>query len=122
MTGHNRERLLAAVEALRVWQRGEQRAPHKPLLLLLMLGRARIGGERSCAFPTSRMISAICSATSAHHDPPTRVPVLASEDGWRLGDPAGGVPAAASCRHPITVCRSHLAGRSAAVGMARTAT
>jgi putative restriction endonuclease len=31
--------ILDRVDKLRVWQRGGQRAPHKPLLLLLALGR-----------------------------------------------------------------------------------
>ena len=31
--------LLAAFAGIRVWQQGGQRAPHKPLLVLLMLGR-----------------------------------------------------------------------------------
>lgn len=34
-----RERLLAAVDQLRLWRRGGERAPHKPLLVLIMLGR-----------------------------------------------------------------------------------
>ena len=35
----NREEFLRALEDLNVWKRGGVRAPHKPLLLLLALGR-----------------------------------------------------------------------------------
>ncbi len=35
----NREEFLAALDSLNVWKRGGVRAPHKPLLLLLALGR-----------------------------------------------------------------------------------
>jgi len=41
--------LLARVDALNVWTRGSVRAPHKPLLLLLALGRLSQGQE-SLAF------------------------------------------------------------------------
>ena len=35
----NREEFLTALDNLNVWKRGGVRAPHKPLLLLLALGR-----------------------------------------------------------------------------------
>ena len=37
------ENLFSRVDKLNVWQRGSQRAPHKPLLLLLALGRQSRG-------------------------------------------------------------------------------
>src|SRR6185503_9919217 len=39
-----------SVQNLNVWQRGDQRAPHKPLLILLALGRIVRGQERLAAF------------------------------------------------------------------------
>lgn len=45
-----RAELVEAVDRLRVWRRGGQRAPHKPLLVLLMLGRLAQGAERLVAF------------------------------------------------------------------------
>lgn len=42
--------LLEAFDNLRVWRRGDQRAPHKPLLVLLALGRARRGLPRLAPF------------------------------------------------------------------------
>ena len=44
------EQLLAAVTQLRVWRRSDQRAPHKPLLVLLMLGRVRLDRPRLTTF------------------------------------------------------------------------
>lgn len=38
-----REEILAAFDALNVWKRGEQRAPHQPLLVLLALGKWQQG-------------------------------------------------------------------------------
>lgn len=45
-----RDQLERAVENLRVWQRGGQRAPHKPLLVLLLLGRSLQGRQRLVPF------------------------------------------------------------------------
>lgn len=42
--------VLAQFRSLRVWQRGDERAPHKPLLLLLALGRYANGGERQISY------------------------------------------------------------------------
>ena len=41
-----RRRLLEALGQLNIWQQGDRRAPHKPLLLLLVLGRVRRGEGR----------------------------------------------------------------------------
>lgn len=43
-------RLRAAVRTLRQWQRGDERAPHKPLLVLHALGRVARGEPRLVAF------------------------------------------------------------------------
>ena len=40
------EQLLARLSALRQWRSGDQRAPHKPLLLLLALANVQRGGPR----------------------------------------------------------------------------
>jgi putative restriction endonuclease len=40
------EELKQHIRQITVWRRGEQRAPHKPLLLLYALGRCLNNGER----------------------------------------------------------------------------
>lgn len=47
MTG---DEVLAQVQAIRQWRAAEQRAPHKPLLLLLALGNLQTHGERLMTF------------------------------------------------------------------------
>ena len=42
--------LLALIERIRPWKRGDKRAPHKPLLLLMALGRLQRGEGRLVAF------------------------------------------------------------------------
>jgi putative restriction endonuclease len=44
--------IRAAVRAVRTWVRGDQRAPHKPLLLLYALGRVQRGEGRLVPFTT----------------------------------------------------------------------
>lgn len=41
---------LERVESIRRWSRGGERAPHKPLLLLLALGRLQRGGDDALRF------------------------------------------------------------------------
>ncbi len=44
MLAMNREEILQAFDRMRVWQRGDQRAVHKPLLVLYVLARIGAGG------------------------------------------------------------------------------
>jgi putative restriction endonuclease len=46
----NAQELLARINTLNVWKKGDQRAPHKPLLLLLALARLNTGQPRLIAF------------------------------------------------------------------------
>ena len=46
----NRQSLLDALERLKVWTRGGDRAPHKPLLLLLAFGRLWRGQPRLASY------------------------------------------------------------------------
>lgn len=47
-----RAEILQAFDSIRVWQRGDQRAPHKPLLILLELGRLARGEPAAVSFDT----------------------------------------------------------------------
>lgn len=47
----NDDEVVRRFEGIRQWRAGEQRAPHKPLLLLLALGRLQAGEERLVTFP-----------------------------------------------------------------------
>ncbi len=42
--------ILQRVAGLNVWSRGQERAPNKPLLILLALGRLSQGGKRLCPY------------------------------------------------------------------------
>jgi len=43
-------RLMEALQSVSVWRRGSQRAPHKPLLLLMALARIQRGEDRLVAY------------------------------------------------------------------------
>lgn len=45
-----RNQILQAFDRIRVWQQGDKRAPHKPLLVLLALGRVQRGNPTSIKF------------------------------------------------------------------------
>jgi len=47
---NTRSDILRRFSKLKVWKRGDQRAPHKPLLVLLSLGRVAAGSERLVRF------------------------------------------------------------------------
>ncbi|MYC96352.1 MAG: restriction endonuclease [Caldilineaceae bacterium SB0661_bin_32] len=42
----DREEITRKFESLRIWQRGDERAPHKPLLILYAVGRLLQGAQR----------------------------------------------------------------------------
>ena len=64
-----REALHRKLDELNVWKRGNERAPHKPLLLLLAMGRAVRGEERLVSF---REIEAPLTGLLRHFGPPRR--------------------------------------------------
>ena len=66
------ERLLAAIAAIKPWKRGGQRAPHKPLLLLLALGRIQHGEPRDVLYadidaPLRKLLEDFGPSRQAHH-------------------------------------------------------
>ena len=64
-----REALHQRLDELKVWKRGDQRAPHKPLLLLLAMGRAVREEERLVSF---REIEMPLTGLLRHFGPPRR--------------------------------------------------
>jgi MoxR-like ATPase len=79
--GQARERLLAAIQELRVYQEGDIRAPHKPLLLALVLaGYAKGTAKRSVRYSEveGRLRSLIRQFSSLSPD------IEAQEPFWRL--------------------------------------
>ena len=62
-----RETLQQKLDELNVWKRGDERAPHKPMLLLLAMGRAVRGEERLVSF---REIEAPLTDLLRHFGPP----------------------------------------------------
>lgn len=44
------EDLKKAINSLRIWQRGDQRSPHKPLLFLYTLGQVSRGEPRKMKY------------------------------------------------------------------------
>ncbi len=50
MAKSRHDQFLKQLQNLNVWKRGDQRAPHKPLLLLWYLGHVQRGGERLVPF------------------------------------------------------------------------
>ena len=64
-----RETLQQKLDELNVWKRGDERAPHKPMLLLLAMGRAVRGEERLVSF---REIEAPLTDLLRHFGPPRR--------------------------------------------------
>ena len=46
----NRNEFLRKIDEINVWKNGEKRAPHKPLLLLLALGRVLNGEDRLASY------------------------------------------------------------------------
>ncbi|MDE2978139.1 MAG: hypothetical protein OXU63_11545 [Acidobacteriota bacterium] len=46
MTDMTREDFLRRIADIKLWRRGNERAPHKPLLLLFALGRVQRGEKR----------------------------------------------------------------------------
>ena len=83
--------VLDRFAGINVWKRGEERAPHKPLLILYALARLQRGEPRLVRFDELEAPCAICCSTSAlPQELPPGVPVLAPAVGWSVDHPAAG--------------------------------
>src|SRR6516162_2546912 len=76
----NRESILRRFDKLNVWRRGDQRAPHKPLLVLYALGRWSRGEGGDVAF---RDAESVLTSLLKEFGPP-RQSYHAEYPFWRL--------------------------------------
>ena len=86
-----RTQLLRAVDTLNIWKRDGRRAPHKPLLLLLVLGRLRAGEDPRMAFslieePLRDLLTAFGPPRKPHPEYPFWH--LATDGIWEVQGPA----------------------------------
>jgi len=93
---HSRARILEEFSRLKIFQRGEQRAIHKPLLVLFALGRIARGDARLMDFaeiePDFKSLLqefGPSSAPSSRHYPFWHLATDASGTLWELEGPAG---------------------------------
>lgn len=86
-----RDEILRAFESVRVWQGAGQRAPHKPLLILLELGRLAAGGAPSIEFseaePKLRALLEEFGPWRARQSPNLPFWHLQTDGLWRLEGP-----------------------------------
>ena len=88
----NEKEFLAQIDNLRVWQRNSERAPHKPLLILLALARLHNGQDRYIPFDqVSEVLGGLLRSFGpkrrSHHP---EQPFLRLEQGiWKLTDANG---------------------------------
>lgn len=85
---------LARVLSLRVWSRDGQRAPHKPLLLLMVLARLQREEPAMVSFgeleaPLTNLLRDFGPARRSHH-PEFPFHHLASDGLWKISTPDGG--------------------------------
>jgi putative restriction endonuclease len=85
--------ILRAFDNLRVWQQGDRRAPHKPLLILLALGRVARGENRQAEYAELEpKLGQLLQEFGPSRSSATRhFPFwhLATDGLWQLDGPAG---------------------------------
>lgn len=114
MTLHSQD-VLKAFERIRVFQRGEQRAVHKPLLILLALARIAQDAPRMVTFediegPFKSLLAEFgpSSAPNSRHYPFWH---LATDGVWQLDGPADFLNRPAGATPNLTELRKlHIAG------------
>lgn len=99
-----------AIARLRPWSRGGERAPHKPLLLLLAFERTRAGRPRLVAFTEIetplRDLIATFGPTRARYHPEYPFWRLQADGLWEVEDAAAFGSRASNTDPPITELRS----------------
>lgn len=101
---------VLAVESLRSWSRNGEFAPHKPLLILLAIGRVQAGGARLMEFseievPLKELISHFGPKRSSYH-PEYPFWRLQNEGIWEVLDAHTYPSRASNTDPPVTVLRS----------------
>ncbi|MCP5276966.1 MAG: HNH endonuclease [Thiobacillus sp.] len=109
-----RTQILDAFDRIRVWQQGDKRAPHKPLLVLLALGRLQRGESPLAEFsqidaPLKELIDEFgpSGAGKNRHLPFWH---LATDDAgglWQLAGPANILERARGATPSLTELRQH---------------
>jgi putative restriction endonuclease len=101
--------LIEAMRSLNVFARGERRAPHKPLLLLLVLGRLQAGESSALSFPEATallrpLLERYAPPVKGHHQPELPYWYLQSDGLWEIEGASalprqkGGFPLLAALR------------------------
>jgi putative restriction endonuclease len=89
---HAEQRLLDLIQNIRTWKKEGERAPHKPLLLLLALGRVQRGERRLMAFSDIeeklRSLLQTYGPTRREHEPELPFWHLQSDGLWEVPEGA----------------------------------
>jgi putative restriction endonuclease len=101
----NRSEFLDRITNVTQWSRKGERAPHKPLLLLLVLARCARGEGREVAYreidqPLFDLLRGVWAEPQEHA---SRVSVLASAERWDLGCPRCGAAGASDEQQRMSV-------------------
>ena len=91
------EALHTTLTGLKVWKRGGQRAPHKPLLLLLAMGRAVRGESRLAPFSE---LEKTLTGLLRHFGPPRQAHHPEFPFGRLVKDGLWEIPAPLRCAAP----------------------
>ncbi len=101
--------LVEALARVRTWKRGGQRAPHKPLLLLLALGRLQRGENRTLEYrdlePDLRKLLDDYGPSRRSHHPEYPFWHLQSDGLWSVESPTPLEPRKGQAIPPVTMLR-----------------
>ena len=115
----NEDTLLERINGLNVWKKGDQRAPHKPLLLLLALGYLANGQPRLLSFahiekPLAQLLENF-GPVRANYYPELPFWHLQSDQIWELSQTSGILTASGSVSRKFLREHSFQGGFSVAV-------